>query len=402
MLFFIFYTIAHFWRAMSLPNQFARDRARELVKEITRGHGFLDESTYATMKPDVRREVEEAMLRKDEMIGSSVITYEWLTSTIIRHVCKLTCRHRLAKNLYNSSARFVFELLQNADDNSYSKARSSSAVPFVSFHVYHRRIVVECNEDGFTQENLTAICNVGKSSKTGAQGYIGEKGIGFKSVFMVAWKVYVQSGDFSFYFQHKMGDSGMGMISPIWEDTEEVLARPLTRITLFLHDAGSNETLDRQQETALAQFRELQATFLLFMKNLKRIEVTMYDSNDVQVSSTTFSMEHQSRNRVELKRRTTEDGNIREHRQRYHITKDTASGLPRSENRTYTATELSNEAYANADVVLAFPLRPDSVPIVEAQDVFAFLPIRNMGFPVELPFLGISTNANRASVLNSL
>ena len=61
---------------MSLPNQFARDRARELVKEITRGHGFLDESTYARMNPDVRREVEEAMLRKDEMIGSSVITYE--------------------------------------------------------------------------------------------------------------------------------------------------------------------------------------------------------------------------------------------------------------------------------------------------------------------------------------
>ena len=310
--------------------------------------------------------------------------------------------HRLAKNLYNSSARFVFELLQNADDNSYFRARSLSTVPFVSFHVYHRRIVVECNEDGFTPENLTAICNVGKSSKTSAQGYIGEKGIGFKSVFMVAWKVHIQSGDFSFYFQHKMGDSGMGMISPVWEDTEEVLVRPLTRITLFLHDAGLNETLDRQQETALQQFRELQATFLLFMKNLQRIEVTMYDSNDVQVSSTTFSMERQDQNRVKLNRRTMEDGKTQEHSQYYHITKDTASGLPKSENRTYSATELLDEAYANADIVLAFPLTPDSVPIVEAQDVFAFLPIRNMGFPVEWPFLRISHNANGASVLDSL
>lgn len=50
--------------------------------------------------------------------------------------------NRLAKNLYSSSARFVFELLQNADDNSYFRARSLSAVPFVSFHVYHERIVV--------------------------------------------------------------------------------------------------------------------------------------------------------------------------------------------------------------------------------------------------------------------
>ena len=277
----------------------------------------------------------------------------------------------------------MFELLQNADDNSYLRARSLSAAPFVSFHVYHRRIVVECNEDGFTPENLTAICNVGKSSKTGAQGYIGEKGIGFKSVFMVAWKVRIQSGDFSFYFQHRMGDSGMGMISPVWEDSGETLTRPLTRITLFLHEAGSDELLDRQQETTLQQFRELQATFLLFMKNLQRIEVTMYDKNDAQISSTAFSMETHGQNRVELKRRVVADENIEEHTQYYHITKDTASGLPKSENRTYTAEELSNSAYANADIVLAFPLTQDSVPIVEAQDVFAFLPIRNMGFPVE-------------------
>ena len=98
----------------------------------------------------------------------------------------------MSKNLCNSSARFVFELLQNADDNYYSNAKSRTIAPSIPFHVYPRRIVVDCNEDGFTQENIVAICNVGKSSKTGAQGYIGEKGTGFKSVFMVAWKVHIQ------------------------------------------------------------------------------------------------------------------------------------------------------------------------------------------------------------------
>ena len=193
------------------------------------------------------------------------------------------------------------------------------------------------------------------------------------------------------------------MISPIWENTEELLARPLTHpltcITVFLHNAGSNETLGRQQETALEQFHELQATFLLFMTSLQRIEVMMYDSNDVQASSTTFSMERRSRNRVKLKR-MTEGENIQEHTQHYHITKDNASGLPKSENRTYAATELSNEAYT-VEIVLTFPKMPNSVPIVEAQDVFAFLPIRNMGFPVEWPFLSISINANQTSVFDS-
>ena len=116
---------------------------------------------------------------------------------------------RLAKNLYTSQARFVFELLQNADDNQYTMGQD----PYVVFRVYPDRIVIDCNEDGFTRQNLTAICDIGKSSKTGSQGYIGEKGIGFKSVFMAAWRVHIQSRSFSFDFVHRKGDSGMGMIT---------------------------------------------------------------------------------------------------------------------------------------------------------------------------------------------
>jgi hypothetical protein len=202
--------------------------------------------------------------------------------------------NRLARNLYSSAARFVFELLQNADDNHYTKARANADVPFVSFGVYPRRIVVECNEDGFIKKDLEAICDIGNSSKGGAQGYIGEKGIGFKSVFMVAWKAHIQSGHFSFSFQHKKGGSGMGMISPIWEDTGEALADPLTQ-----------------------QFRELQDSILLFMKNLKKIEITMYDESDLITSRTSYSMDHKSNNRVSLTKKITQNGQVEEHT-RYH------------------------------------------------------------------------------------
>jgi hypothetical protein len=39
------------------------------------------------------------------------------------------------------------------------------------------------NELGFREEHVRAVCNVGNSTKKGkgAQGYIGEKGIGFKA-----------------------------------------------------------------------------------------------------------------------------------------------------------------------------------------------------------------------------
>ncbi|KAH3395487.1 hypothetical protein KXV81_002967 [Aspergillus fumigatus] len=351
-----------------------------LSGQISKQHGYLGEDVLSRMDPDIRREVEEALLKKDAMIGSSVIT--------------------LAKNLYNSTARFVFELLQNVDDNSYNVARSRSADPFVSFCVDNRRIIVECNEDGFTHENLVAICNVGKSSKTGAQGYIGEKGIGFKSVFMVAWKVHIQSRDLSFSFRHNVGDSGMGMISPIWEESEEVLPRPLTRITLYLHETGSAADLATQRETTLQQFRELKAAFLLFMKNLRRIEVKLCGSLDKETSRTTFSMRCEDEGRVALKQEIVQDGDLQECTQYYHTTKLTASNIPRSENREYTDVELATKAYSETNIILAFPLTRDSVPIIEKHEVFAFLPIRNMGLPflIQADFV---TDASRQDIVRS-
>ena len=86
----------------------------------------------------------------------------------------------LATHLYCSNTRFVFELLQNTDDNSYSVATDSGAEPYTSFKIFAENIVLECNEDGFTKEKLLAICDASQSSKIGPQGYIGEKGIGFK------------------------------------------------------------------------------------------------------------------------------------------------------------------------------------------------------------------------------
>ncbi|GLA54860.1 hypothetical protein AnigIFM63604_001169, partial [Aspergillus niger] len=82
----------------------------------------------------------------------------------------------------------------------------------------------------------------------------------------------------------------MGMISPIWEDVEEQLQRPMTRMTLYLHDDAA------PRETAMQQFRELQDTLLLFTKNLQRLEVSMYDDDGEKLSSTVFAISSQNEN----------------------------------------------------------------------------------------------------------
>ncbi|KAF4976018.1 hypothetical protein FZEAL_7274 [Fusarium zealandicum] len=329
--------------------------ARDLVREIAKDRGYLGEDQLAQIglvNPQLRREVEEALLRKDEMIGSAVLT--------------------LARNLYTSNARFVFELLQNADDNDYSKALSRGQDPYVSFEIRPDRVSIECNENGFSRENLSAICAIGKSSKVGAAGYIGEKGIGFKSVFMAAWKVFIQSNGFSFSFTHRKGDSGLGMVTPVWEEEAENLGDTRTRITLLLHTSDDPDEDARQRETIRLQFQDLQHTILLFLRKLRRVQVSFFDQDDTMTSATTYSLHGCNPTTI---RKTTSEGV--EERQ-YHVTKYMAENIPRSENRTYS--EERERADSSTEVVLAFPLTESSTPVIENQDVFAFLPMRPMGF----------------------
>ena len=87
---------------------------------------------------------------------------------------------RLSKELYNTDMHFVLELIQNADDNQYETK------PSLIFVVDSDVINIYNNEIGFEENHIQALCDIGKSTKgKHKQGYIGQKGIGFKSVFTV-------------------------------------------------------------------------------------------------------------------------------------------------------------------------------------------------------------------------
>ncbi|KAI1758820.1 hypothetical protein GGR53DRAFT_471962 [Hypoxylon sp. FL1150] len=368
---------------MSPTIDFATRQAQacHFVQSIAKSHGYVGEEVLSRIDADFRRQIEEALFTKDEMIGTSVIT--------------------LAKNLYSKDVRFIFELLQNADDNLFTRTTSLRVEPYVSFHVYEDKIVVDCNEDGFNEDNIRAICNVGKSSKTGAQGYIGEKGIGFKSVFKVAWKVEIQSGAYSFSFTHRKGNSGFGMISPEWFWPTEELATPLTRTTLFLHHDSDADGGSAQRQNILDQLEELQPAMLLFLKKLRRIEIKVYDKEDHRVTSSTSLTVHQSEaNRRILEKVHTENGHTQSTKQRYHIVESTAQNLPPNENREYSAQEESSRAYSTAPVVLAFPLSEEDSPVIEQQELFAFLPVRQVGFNF-LIHSDFVTLANREDIMTT-
>ncbi|CAH0025380.1 unnamed protein product [Clonostachys rhizophaga] len=358
----------------------SRKEAREMVERNTSRYGYLSDDILSQLDTESRRKLERNWAILESVAGHSVQT--------------------LAKHIYGSGARFVFELLQNADDNSFERATRNGDTPYISFQVHPDRIIVECNEDGFNEKDLGAICSVGQSSKAGSHGYIGAKGIGFKSVFIAAWKVYIQSRHFSFYFRHEKGDSGLGMIRPIWKEPEEDGPLPFTRMTLHIHEKWEPGELQHLKSIIFKQFEELQKTCLLFLKKIKNISVSFYNDDGSLKDSKSFKAADAGENRVSLETVSETKGqHIRELRY-YHITKHTATNIARSDNRDPPTTDEARRLSATAEIVLAFPLTEKSEPLLEKQDLFAFLPVRELEykFIIQSDF---DTSANRQDIVTS-
>lgn len=83
---------------------------------------------------------------------------------------------RLSKDLYSKDTHFVLELVQNADDNSYpDDMTGTDDLPSVKFTMRSDAVLVLNNESGFTERNIRALCDVGRSTKGKHKyGYIGE------------------------------------------------------------------------------------------------------------------------------------------------------------------------------------------------------------------------------------
>lgn len=126
---------------------------------------------------------------------------------------------RLSKELYSKDTHFVLELVQNADDNSYPPhLHSYRPVPSLKFILTSKCITVLNNEMGFSARNIQAICDVGRSTKDPCRaGYIGQKGIGFKSVFRVTDTPEIHSNGFHIQFDTKSGP--IGYILPHWKSS---------------------------------------------------------------------------------------------------------------------------------------------------------------------------------------
>ncbi len=97
-----------------------------------------------------------------------------------------------SSHINDDPVAFFYELVQNADDCIFEEG----VTPSFEAELYDNMIIIHHNEVGMTKANIIAISSAGESDKDPAQ--IGEKGIGFKTIFAKCERVDVVSGRYSF------------------------------------------------------------------------------------------------------------------------------------------------------------------------------------------------------------
>lgn len=194
----------------------------------------------------------------------------------------------LSTELYTKDVHFLMELIQNAEDNEYPP----NVEPSLEFVITTRDVtgvgasatlLVFNNELGFTKRNIESLCSIGRSTKKGKRqgGYIGEKGIGFKSVFLITKQPYIFSNGYKIRFNEiPPHGTKIGYIVPEWidekpsiEDLQEVYGCELPNTIIIL--PLRPEKVDAVKE----QLANIHPEVILFMSKIRKLSVRDYNED---------------------------------------------------------------------------------------------------------------------------
>lgn len=266
----------------------------------------------------------------------------------------------------------MLELLQNADDNTFNHT-----TPTLELTYRPGSLRIDCNEVGFSARNVEALCSIGESTKGSldhSTRYIGEKGIGFKSVFKVADVVWITSREYSFKLDRR---EELGMIAPIWAEFPEPVKPGYTSFYLQLAKEYNEEELQRELTT-------FDASLLIFLRRIRIINLCVtYPSGSVwSTTLSRFDKVNEDKFIVSL----SQD----EFQLDYIVRKRTVNNMP---------IDAKRPGCTQSEIILAFPLLArDEEKELAPQKVYAFLPIRDFGFKVTSSNTYASTSANNIAV----
>ena len=177
---------------------------------------------------------------------------------------------------------FIYELLQNADDNAGIKDVN------VTFFITDKYLLVFHNGDTFKFNNVFAICSVNAEDKSDDIDKIGFKGIGFKSVFKDNDWVFINSGEYSFRFdQSKYSVEKPWQLMPIWTPVDDDLEISIRKNERFLSENVSIALRPKDNDIKLlSKYSKTLELFnddriLLFLKKVRQVHVSLQNKEKI-------------------------------------------------------------------------------------------------------------------------
>lgn len=128
----------------------------------------------------------------------------------------------LSTDLYTDANRFIYELLQNADDS----CQNGKPVK-VWIKIFNNTLVVAHSGKPFDVNDIKGICNINNGTKKEDLSKTGYKGIGFKSVFGQSNKVIIYTENECFRFDKSYSFKWK------WEETQSIWERKNDRTFQF-------------------------------------------------------------------------------------------------------------------------------------------------------------------------
>lgn len=321
--------------------------------------GSLEQSSDLDQHKDAAMVIES--IRKEEF-GLDANLFNTESSMLKKQHARLgRALHCLSQELYSQDSHFLLELVQNADDNIYPE----NVEPTLTFILQESGIIVLNNERGFSAQNIRALCDVGNSTKKGSGGgYIGQKGIGFKSVFRITDAPEIHSNGFHIKFD--IGEGQIGFVLPTVVPPCDI--NFFSKLVSMHPDQMNNNSWNtcivlpfrsKSEDTATKMFSDLHPSLLLF---LQRLQCIMFRNrlNDSLVI---------------MRKEILEDGIVK-----VSCGKDKMSWLVASQKLEAHA---SRPKVQGTEIAIAFTLEESDNgeynPRLDQQPVFAFLPLRTYG-----------------------
>jgi len=145
----------------------------------------------------------------------------------------------LSKDLYTDSKRFIYELLQNADDSAINSQNVN-----VVIKLFEDTLVIAHSGKVFTDRDIEGLCDLDYGTKKLDTSKTGYKGIGFKSVFGQSKEVTIFTDNeyFKFDGNHQIKwKSEWGESQEVWEKKiDRKFSFPWQIIPIFIDKPNDN------------------------------------------------------------------------------------------------------------------------------------------------------------------